>query len=146
MSDSANTVYLEDLIIDQEISRVFQVTDAVIAAFAEVSGDHNPIHVDEAYAAASPFKGKVAHGMLAGAYISATVAGGLPGWGTIYVGQTLSFKRAIRPGDEATVHIRVKDINLKTAHVQLQTTVRVRGKVFVDGVAEVIAPKKPVSV
>ncbi|OYW80548.1 MAG: hypothetical protein B7Z26_06300, partial [Asticcacaulis sp. 32-58-5] len=74
MSDSANTAYLEDLMIDQEISRVFQVTDAVIAAFAEVSGDHNPIHIDEAYAAASPFKGKVAHGMLAGAYISATVA------------------------------------------------------------------------
>lgn len=135
--------YLEDISVGQSASRSFQVDDAVIRAFADVSQDHNPVHVDEDYAAASPFKGRIAHGALLGAWISATIANELPGRGSIYVSQTLNFKRAVRPGDEVTVEVTVKEIDAKSAHVWLTTVVKVRNKTFADGVAEVIAPRKP---
>lgn len=142
MSDS-QTVYLEDLSLDQGYERRFVVTDAVIAAFADVSEDHNPVHMDEAYAQTTAFKGRIAHGALLGAWISATIAGGLPGRGSIYVSQSLNFKRAVRPNDEVTIHLTVTHIDLKTAHVTLSTVAKVRNKTFADGVAEVIAPRRP---
>ena len=135
--------YLDELSLEQTASRVFTVDDAAINAFADVSTDHNPVHVDEAFALASPFKGRIAHGMLMGAYISATLAGDLPGQGAIYVSQSLNFKRAVRPGDEVTVTLTITDIDLKSGHVTLSTVVKVRNKTFVDGTAIVIAPKRP---
>jgi 3-hydroxybutyryl-CoA dehydratase len=138
-----NTFYLDELSIDQTAARVFTVDDAAIRAFADVSTDHNPVHVDEDFAAASPFKGRIAHGMLLGAYISATLAGDLPGRGSIYVSQTLEFKRAVRPGDEATVEVTIKAIDLKSGHVTLSTLVKVRNKTMLSGTAVVIAPKRP---
>jgi 3-hydroxybutyryl-CoA dehydratase len=135
--------YLDELSLEQTASRVFIVDDAAINAFADVSTDHNPVHVDETFALASPFKGRIAHGMLMGAYISATLAGELPGRGAIYVSQSLNFKRAVRPGDEAMVIVTITDIDLKSGHVTLSTVVKVRNKTFVDGAAVVIAPKRP---
>lgn len=142
-TDMSHAFYLDELTIGQSAACVFPVTDADIAAFAEVSTDHNPVHVDEAFAAASPFKGRIAHGMLAGAWISATLAGELPGRGAIYVSQTLSFKRAIRPGDEVTVEVTITEIDPKSGHVTLSTLCKVRNKTMVDGTAVVIAPKRP---
>jgi 3-hydroxybutyryl-CoA dehydratase len=139
----SQSFYLDELSLDQTASRVFTVDDAAIAAFADVSTDHNPVHVDEAFAAGSPFKGRIAHGMLMGAYISATLASDLPGRGAIYVSQSLNFKRAVRPGDEATVTVTITAIDLKSGHVTLSTVVKVRNKTFVDGTAVVIAPKRP---
>ncbi len=135
--------YLDELSLEQTASRLFVVDDAAIHAFADVSTDHNPVHVDDAFAAASPFKGRIAHGMLLGAYISATLASDLPGRGSIYVSQTLNFKRAVRPGDEATVVVTITDIDIKTGHVTLSTVVKVRNKTMLDGTAVVIAPKRP---
>lgn len=138
-----NAFYLDELSLEQSASRVFTVDDAAIRAFADVSTDHNPVHVDQAFAAASPFKGRIAHGMLMGAYISATLAGDLPGRGAIYVSQSLNFKRAVRPGDEAMVVVTVTGIDLKSGHVTLSTVVKVRNKTMVDGTAVVIAAKRP---
>ncbi|EGF89559.1 maoC like domain protein [Asticcacaulis biprosthecium C19] len=138
----SQSFYLDELSLDQTASRVFMVDDAGIAAFADVSTDHNPVHVDEAFAAASPFKGRIAHGMLMGAYISATLASDLPGRGAIYVSQSLNFRRAVRPGDDATVMVTITAIDLKSGHVTLSTVVKVRNKTFVDGTAVVIAPKR----
>ncbi len=135
--------YLDELSLEQSASRVFAVDDAAIRAFADVSTDHNPVHVDEDFAKASPFKGRIAHGMLLGAYISATLAGELPGQGSIYVSQSLNFKRAVRPGDEATVIVTITDIDAKSGHVTLSTLVKVRNKTMLDGTAVVIAPKRP---
>ena len=138
-----NAFYLDELSLEQTASRVFTVDDAAIRAFADVSTDHNPVHVDEDFAANSPFKGRIAHGMLLGAYISATLAGDLPGRGSIYVSQTLDFKRAVRPGDEATIEVTIKAIDLKSGHVTLSTLVKVRNKTMLSGTAVVIAPKRP---
>lgn len=139
----SNAFYLDELSLEQTASRIFTVDDAAIRAFADVSTDHNPVHVDEDFAAASPFKGRIAHGMLMGAYISATLASDLPGRGAIYVSQSLNFKRAVRPGDEVSVIVTIIAIDLKSGHVTLSTVVKVRNKTFVDGTAVVIAPKRP---
>ena len=135
-------LYLEDLTVGQSAEAVHVVQDADIVGFAEVSGDNNPLHLDEAYAATTPFRGRIAHGMLAGAYISALLAGKLPGPGSIYVSQKLNFKRPIRIGDEVTVRATVTAIDERQAHVTLATACLVKGKVAVDGEAVVNAPRR----
>lgn len=141
--DTFSAYYLDELSIDQTAARVFTIDDAAIRAFADVSTDHNPVHVDEDFAAKSPFKGRIAHGMLLGAYISATLATDLPGRGSIYVSQTLDFKRAVRPGDEVTIEVTIKAIDLKSGHVTLSTLAKVKNKTMLSGTAVVIAPKRP---
>ena len=137
--------YLEDLHVGEHHTRDFHIDIETIEAFAKVSGDFNPIHMDEDFAKASPFKGRIAHGMLMAAYISASLSSYLPGVGAIYVSQTLKFKRAIRPGDDVTVHLDIIDINPKTAHVTLTTNVKCRNKVMVEGQCVILAPKRPVT-
>jgi len=137
------TVYLEDLEPGQSAERTFTASDAVIRAFADVSEDHNPVHVDEAYAATTAFRTRIAHGALLGAWISATLAGQLPGRGTVYVSQSLNFKRAVKLDDEVTIVVTVTAVDTKTGHATLSTVARVRNKTYADGVAVVIAPRKP---
>jgi 3-hydroxybutyryl-CoA dehydratase len=138
----APSYYLEDLTLDQSLTRNFRVGDADIIDFAKVSQDHNPVHTDEDYAQSTVFKGRIAHGMLLGAFISATIAGGLPGRGSIYVSQTLNFKRAVRPGDEVSITLTITAIDLKSGNVTLLTVAKVRNKVMLDGVAVVTALRK----
>ena len=121
---------------------VRNVREADIVAFADVSGDRNPLHLDEAYAAKTPFRGRIAHGMLAGAYVSALIGDRLPGPGAIYVSQTLQFKRPIRIGDEVTVRATIAAIDERQAHVTIATTCLVKGKVAVEGEAVVYAPRR----
>lgn len=138
------TLYLEDLEVGRTAERKHVVTDADIRAFAEVSGDENPLHLDEDFAAGTAFKGRIAHGMLSGAYISAALAGELPGAGSVYLSQTLNFKRPVRIGDEVTTRIVLKEIDLKRAKITIATACYVRGKVATDGEAIVMVPRRPV--
>ncbi len=103
--------YLEDLEIGQTAELRRTVTEHDIEAFAEVTGDENPVHLDEAYAAATQFKGRIAHGMLSAGYISAVLGTQLPGPGAIYVSQTLNFRRPVRIGDEVTAEVKVTSID-----------------------------------
>ena len=132
---------LDELEVGREAVRVRTVSDADIQGFADVSGDHNPVHLDEAFAQATPFKGRIAHGMLSAAWISALIAGELPGPGSIYLGQTLGFRRPVRPGDEVTVRVAVTAVDREKGRVTLATTCTVGGKTVVDGEATVLAPK-----
>ena len=91
---------LEDLSVGQTAERSFTVAASDIDAFAAVSHDHNPVHVDEAYAVTTPFKSRIAHGVLSVAYISAVLGESLPGSGAVYVSQTARFKRPVEPGDQ----------------------------------------------
>src|ERR1700683_987537 len=97
--------YLEDLAIGQSAERKRVATAADIEAFAVVTGDDNPVHLDEAYAAKTSFGGRIAHGMLSAGYISAVLGTQLPGPGAIYVSQTLNFRRPVRIGDEVTARV-----------------------------------------
>ena len=96
MTAVARKSYLfEDLAVGMEAALSRTVSEADITAFAEVTGDRNPVHVDAEYAAATLFKGRIAHGMLSAGYISAVFGMELPGPGAIYVSQTLNFKAPV---------------------------------------------------
>jgi len=93
--------------VGEEASLVRVVTDAAIRAYAELSGDDNPIHVDEEYAQHTAFGGRVAHGLLVASLISALLGTKLPGPGAIYLSQYLKFTAPVRPGDTVTARVRV---------------------------------------
>jgi len=133
---------LEDLSLGQSAERTHVVTEADITAFAEVSGDFNPVHMDEAFAATTPFKGRIAHGMLSAAWLSALIAGDLPGPGTVYMSQSLRFRRPVRIGDEVVSRIEVTAIDAEKARVTLATVCSVEGKPVLDGEALVMAPRR----
>jgi 3-hydroxybutyryl-CoA dehydratase len=135
--------FLEDLQVGQtaELRRTVAASD--LDAFAAVTGDTNPVHLDEAYAAATPFKGRIAHGMLSAGYISAVLGTQLPGPGAIYVSQSLSFRRPVRIGDEVTAEVKVTAIDPARARVTFATSCVVAGKTVVDGEAVVIVPRRP---
>jgi 3-hydroxybutyryl-CoA dehydratase len=83
------------------------VSDDTIRAFAEVTGDTNPVHLDDEYAAGTRFGRRIAHGMIAAGLVSATLANDLPGPGTVYLNQTLKFKLPVYPGDTVTATLEV---------------------------------------
>jgi 3-hydroxybutyryl-CoA dehydratase len=133
--------YLEELSVGQSARLVRRVTSDDIEAFAAVSGDDNPIHLDEAYAKATPFGGRIAHGMLGASYISAVLGTQLPGPGAIYVSQSLSFRRPVRIGDEVAAVVTVSAIDKTLARVILSTFCEVAGKKVIEGEAVVIVPR-----
>ena len=135
--------YLEDLELGQTAELRRTVTAPDIKAFAAVTGDDNPIHLDEAYAAATQFKGRIAHGMLSAGYISAVLGTRLPGPGAIYVSQTLSFRRPVRVGDEVTAEVKVAAIDAARGRVTFATQCVVAGKTVVEGEAVVVVPRRP---
>lgn len=135
-------LFFEDLTIGQSATRRHVVTDADIRAFADVSGDHNPVHMDEAFAAATPFKGRIAHGMLSGAYISALIAGELPGPGAIYISQVLNFKRPVRINDELVTTVTVTALDDVKGRATLATVCTVNDKAVVEGEAVIMVPRK----
>ena len=135
--------YLEDLEVGQtaELRRTVAASD--LDAFAAVTGDTNPVHLDEAYAAATPFKGRIAHGMLSAGYISAVLGTRLPGPGAVYVSQSLSFRRPVRIGDEVTAEVKVTAIDAARGRVTFATNCVVAGKTVVEGEAVVVVPRRP---
>jgi len=122
-----------------EITKTINQTD--IDAFADVTGDHNPVHVDEAFAAKTRFGRRIAHGMLTASLISAVLANKLPGEGSVYLGQTLQFVAPVFPGDEITARVIVKEIREDKPIVKLETTcINQRGETVIRGEATVLIP------
>jgi len=134
--------YFDELTVGQtaEMSRVVGAAD--IEAFAEVSGDNNPVHLDEAYAKTTTFGERIAHGMLSAAYISAILGTKLPGPGAIYLSQSLRFRRPVKIGDLVVARAVVKTLDDSRAYVTLETSCAVNGKTVIDGEALVIAPRR----
>lgn len=135
--------FLEDLEVGQQAELTRQVSEADIAAFAAVSGDDNPLHLDHAFAETTPFKGRIAHGMLSAACISAVLGTRLPGPGAVYVSQSLRFKRPVRIGDTLTARATVEAVDAAKGHATLATVCLVNGKTAVDGEAVVSVPRRP---
>lgn len=133
---------LEELAIGMVAEKRVVITEARIAAFAEASDDFNPVHMDEAFAVTTPFKGRIAHGMLSAAWLSALIAGELPGAGTIYLSQSLRFRRPVRIGDAVVSRVEVTAIDPEKARVSLSTVCSVGGKPVLDGEALVLAPRR----
>jgi 3-hydroxybutyryl-CoA dehydratase len=127
------------------------VTETEVEAFAAVTGDKNPVHLDESYAAGTRFKHRIAHGMLAASYLSALLGGQFPGPGTIYVSQSLNFLRPVFLGDVLTVSATVTAYRPDRALLTLETVVlNQHGKKILAGeavclVEDVAAPQPAAS-
>ena len=135
-------LFLEDLSVGQSAELTRTVDAKGIEMFAEVTGDNNPVHLDEAYAATTPFKARIAHGMLSAGYISAVIGTKLPGPGAIYVGQSLKFKRPVKIGDVVTAKATITAIDAEKARVTLETVCTVDGKAVVEGEATIMVPRR----
>jgi len=133
---------LEDLFVGQCSELTRSVTEADIVGFAEITGDRNPVHLDQVYARNTPFGSRIAHGMLSAGYISAVIGTQLPGAGAIYLSQSLRFRRPVRIGDTVVARVEVAAINASRARVTLATSCLVNGEVVVDGEAEILAPRR----
>jgi 3-hydroxybutyryl-CoA dehydratase len=143
MAIAAKGLYFEDLSVGQEASLSSTVTDADIVAFAEISGDRNPVHLDAAYAATTMFKERIAHGMLSAAYISAVFGTKLPGPGAIYVSQTLNFKAPVKIGDTVVTTVKVTELNAERKRARFDCVCTVGGKPVVQGEAVLMVPTRP---
>ena len=115
------------------------IDDAMIRGFADVTGDHNPIHLDDDYAKASPFEGRIAHGMLVASLISEVLGTKLPGPGTIYLGQELKFRAPVRPGDTVTVRAEITAFDAERKRIVMSTRVtNQRDEVVIEGEAKLV--------
>lgn len=120
-----------------EITKTIEEAD--IVAFAEVTGDHNPVHLDESFAQKTRFGRRIAHGMLTASLISAVLANKLPGQGSVYLGQTLQFVAPVFPGDEVTARVTVTAVRNDKPIVKLETIcVNQRGETVIRGEATVL--------
>ena len=124
-----------------EISKTIEQAD--IDAFADVTGDHNPVHVDEEFAKTTRFGRRIAHGMLTASLISSVLANKLPGEGSVYLGQTLQFVAPVFPGDEITARVTVKEIREDKPILKLETIcMNQRDEIVLRGEATVLAADK----
>jgi len=115
------------------------ITEADVQAFAGLTGDHNPVHVDNAFAKTTRFGRTIAHGMLTASLISSVLANKLPGEGSVYLGQTLQFVAPVFPGDEITARVTVKQLREDKPIVKLETIcVNQNGAIVIRGEATVL--------
>ncbi len=137
----------DEITVGDHCERTHTVTGQDLLLFATVSGDMNPLHLDADYAATTPFKGQIAHGMFTGALISAALAMELPGPGTVYLDQNLAFRRAVKLGDTVTVHLTVTDKQERKSVVTIKCEVKNQnGKTVADGEASVMAPTSKMTI
>ena len=135
--------FFEDLELGMEADFQKTVTEADIVAFANVTGDKNPVHLDADYAARTMFKQLIAHGMLTAGYISAVFGMELPGPGAIYVSQTLNFKAPVRIGDVVTAKVKVAELMPQKRRARFDCVCLVGGKAVLEGEAVLMVPARP---
>lgn len=137
----------DEIELDQTATYTKTVTEQDITLFAMVSGDVNPVHMDEEFAKNTPFGGRIAHGMFTGALVSAALAMELPGPGTVYLNQSLKFKAPVMIGDEITVNLKVINKRDDRKFVTLDCDITNQaGKTVAAGEAMVIAPTEKMSI
>ena len=133
---------LEELVVGMVAEKRVTVTEERIAKFAEASDDFNPVHMDEAFASRTAYRGRIAHGLLSASFGSAVVGTILPGAGAIYLGQTLAFHRPVRIGDVVTARVTVSAIDEASARVTLSCEAFVGDELVMGGEATVRVPRR----
>ena len=131
---------IEDIKVGMSASFSKRVMERDIALFGEVSGDRNPVHFDEAYAATTMFKTRIAHGMLGASFFSTVLGTKLPGPGTIYLSQTLKFKAPVKLGDEVTATCTVTAVDMARKRATFACVAKVGEIVVIEGEAVVMPP------
>jgi 3-hydroxybutyryl-CoA dehydratase len=139
---AAKGYFLEDLSVGMEASYAKTITNEDVLAFADLSGDTNPVHLDDDYAAGTFFKGRIAHGLLTASLLSTVLGTRLPGPGCIYLSQSLTFRAPVRIGDEVVARARVTSLDPERGRAVLLTECAVNGKNVLDGEAVMMVPRK----
>ncbi|BDP31583.1 MaoC family dehydratase [Vibrio vulnificus] len=140
MSEITFSIPFEQIKIGMSVSYSQTITDADVKQFAGISGDHNPVHVDDVFAENSRYKKRIAHGLISGSFFSALFGTKLPGPGCVYVSQSFNFKRPVYLGDTVTAIATVTSIDTVKRRVFFDTVCKVRKKTVIDGVAELYVP------
>ena len=130
---------LEELEIGQKRHFSVTLTESLVNEFAKISGDYNPLHVDEQYAQSTKFGKRVCHGMLLGSFFSKMVGMYMPGKNALYFSQTLNFRLPCFINDEITVEGEVLEKSLASRILTIKTMIYNQdGKCLVDGIAKVM--------
>ena len=135
--------YLEDIVPGMTAMFGKTITEADILMFAGVSGDTNPVHLNHEFASATPFKGRIAHGMLTASLISAVLGTKLPGPGCIYVSQSMKFLAPVRAGETVRATVTVTAVDRERKRVVLETICKVEGNDVLVGEAVLMVPRRP---
>jgi len=135
--------FFEDLKDGMTATYSKTLTEADVVLFAGISGDDNPVHLNEEFAKNTMFKGRIAHGMLSASFISTVIGTRLPGPGCIYVSQNLRFRAPVRIGDTITAQVKVTGLREDKGFVTLETICTVAGKEVITGDATVMVPRRP---
>lgn len=136
------TLYFEDISVGMRESYRKEVKASDVVGFAEISGDRNPIHLSEHFAAQTPFGGRIAHGLYTASLISAVLGTRLPGPGAVYRSQTLNFHGPVKIGDVVTIMVEVIELVPEGRKVRLHCEASVDGKTVLDGEAIVSVPRR----
>jgi|RhiMethySRZTD1v2_1073278.scaffolds.fasta_scaffold378127_2 Acyl dehydratase len=140
--DEILSFFLEDLTVGQSASYGRAISEADVREFALMSGDFNPVHLDEAYAQTTRFKGRIVHGMLPVTFVSTVLGTRLPGAGAIFMGANFRFKAPVRIGDTVIATCTVREINTVKSRVTFDCVCKVGDTVVVEGDALVMVPSK----
>jgi 3-hydroxybutyryl-CoA dehydratase len=137
---SLRGIQIEDIKIGMEASYSQTITDADVKIFSGISGDKNPLHMDDEYAQNSQFKKRIAHGLLSASFFSALFGTQIPGEGCVYVSQSLKFLRPVYLGDTVLAKVKVSKINLESRRIFFKTSCEVNKKIVTIGEAEIYQP------
>lgn len=135
-------LHFEDLEIGMTEVLSKRIVSSDVVGFAEVTGDRNPIHLSEHFAARTPFGGRIAHGLYTASLISAVLGTRLPGPGAVYISQTLNFRAPVRIGDQLDVQVSVAELVAEKRRARLACQCSVAGEVVLDGEAWVKVPSR----
>ncbi|MAM05829.1 MAG: acyl dehydratase [Flavobacteriales bacterium] len=128
---------IDQLFVGMTESASKVITRDDVRRFSELSGDTNPIHLDKEYAKETRYKKNIAHGLMCASYFSGIFGTKLPGLGSIYVSQSLRFKRPIYIGDKVDVIVKITEIDINRKRVKFTTQCLVNSKICIDGFAEI---------
>jgi len=142
VEDQHEPIFFEDMYVGLQRAFTKQVTGEDVAAFAQVTGDANPLHMDEDFAATTRFGRRVAHGMLSASFISTVLGTQLPGPGCIYLTQQLNFSAPVYVGDTVTATVTVEQLKPKRQFASMKTVCTVADTVVINGTAMVWAPSR----
>jgi 3-hydroxybutyryl-CoA dehydratase len=135
-------LYFEDLALGMSEMLRKTIDSSDVVGFAEVTGDRNPIHLSEHFAAKTPFGTRIAHGLYTASLISAVLGTRLPGPGAVYISQTLNFRAPVKIGDTVEVNVSVAELLPDKRRARLACTCTVEGETVLDGEAWVKVPSK----
>lgn len=141
--NDAGGYYVDDLQPGMTASFGKTVTDADILMFSGVSGDTNPVHLDEEFAGTTMFEGRIAHGILVASLISTVLGTRMPGPGAVYVSQTLKFMAPVRAGDTVRARVTVSEVDVEKKRVTFETGCYIGDRAVVTGEAKLMVQRRP---